>query len=201
MTVATIAEFRSLASQLTDTVTQSFIDKPAVAHSKLILDSLSTYFIHQSTIKKFYAADSHNAKCIECISKIIQYRVTDDVSLQELDPRRFPLNFLELLTSQQGICDRIRSLAGSAASTSITSMVAFKNIEYLKVYHVKYISNSDAQTVASAFGKFRGFELDEYWDNVDDGKGHLLLKALGQRLQYLRLRRMDNRDNDIMENI
>ena len=49
MTVAPIAEFRSLASQLTDTVTQSFIDK---------LD------------EKFYASDSHNAKCIECISNI-----------------------------------------------------------------------------------------------------------------------------------
>ena len=286
MTVASVIDFRNLASQLTDEERQAFINKLAVTHSELIIHTLSTYFIHQSTIKN--AADSCNGKCIEIISNIIQSRDTDDVAqesrkldslprrligvcgsfldqksyaalsrcnrstylgcntpnvltdlnvnynhsnldlstfpfakkltlcihrfvsrrqfsvaeqvaqmprLQCLDLRSARFSFIRMLADQQAICDRIRSLA---VSKSIEYITAFKNIEYLKLYHVKHLFGSDAEAAADAFGKLKGLDLEEH---AHGGSGYLLLKVLGHRLQYLRLRTMDTRDDKKLENI
>lgn len=89
MTVASVIEFGHLASQLTDVETRSFINNLAMSNPQLIIQSLSTYFIHQSTSTN--TEDPRNANCIECISNIIQSRDSDAVEdTMKLDslPRR-----------------------------------------------------------------------------------------------------------------
>ena len=69
--------FSHLAAQLIDPERAQFINNLAVSHPELIIQALTTYFIHQSIIKQ--DSDSYNAVCKQYISSIIQSRNTADI--------------------------------------------------------------------------------------------------------------------------
>ena len=83
MTLVQAVEFRELIKQLTAKETQSFINELASCHPELIVSSLSSYFVYQSTNKGDHR---ENAQCNKIVSTIIQSRDSDN---NAVDDERF----------------------------------------------------------------------------------------------------------------
>ena len=71
MSLMKVIRFSSLAAQLTPSETISFITKAAKSNPQMIIDALSSYFMHRLPINDNII---HNDQCIESISNIIQSR-------------------------------------------------------------------------------------------------------------------------------
>ena len=71
MSLRKVVRFSSLAAQLTPSETISFITETARSNPQMIVDALSSYFMHRLPINDNI---NHNDQCIESISNIIQSR-------------------------------------------------------------------------------------------------------------------------------
>ena len=134
MALAQAIKFRNLAAQLSPAETRSFVTELALSNPELIIQSLSSRFIHQSRRSEESVA---NTECNNILSTIIQSRDSDDSELCDNKLDTLPRRVI-------GICASFLDQASYAAlsSTNRSTYLGCNTPILLQELTVKYLSDS-----------------------------------------------------------
>ena len=135
MALVQAIKFRNLAAQLSTAETLSFVTELALSDPEVIVRSLSSRFIHQSTRSDELVA---NTKCNSILSTIIQSRHSDDSESYDNKLDTLPRRII-------GICASFLDQTSHAAlsSTNRSTYLGCNTPILLQELTVKYKSDSD----------------------------------------------------------